>query len=392
MAWWFKDSPVPLPLVTTGTPIPSVAGGALPGILGQPGTQVLLGDHPLDTGTHLGGRLSAGCYFDPDCPFGVEAAYFGTSSHGNQQGMFTSGLPGSLNLAVPYFDVTGAAVNLHGVPGESIYVLPGPLVSATGAVVPGFFGLVTLNVSTRLQGAELNGLWNLLANPPDASTANYRLEALAGFRWLDVNETLDFDVQTLGQSSSPIKGVPASFFNTTDQFLSHNDFFGGRTGLRGESFWGPLSFRATTALSLGVMNESVAVSGTTQTSGGNLSYATKGTSKTTLLGGIFAQPSNIGSHTRARFAAVPEGNFNVGYYLFGRVRVSVGYNVLFLSTIARPGDQMNPAINSTLTGLAEASRASGGTTPASGPAQPAFNFSGSSFWAQGITVGLELRY
>jgi hypothetical protein len=31
-------------------------------------------------------------------------------------------------------------------------------------------------------------------------------------------------------------------------------------------------------------------------------------------------------------------------------------------------------------------------TPLTGPAQPAFHFTGSEYWAQGATFGLEFRY
>ncbi|HEV3262427.1 MAG TPA: hypothetical protein VG013_36585, partial [Gemmataceae bacterium] len=47
LLWWFKHSPVPVPLVTSAAP-----ADANPGALGQPGTQLLLGGTDVDTQEH----------------------------------------------------------------------------------------------------------------------------------------------------------------------------------------------------------------------------------------------------------------------------------------------------------------------------------------------------
>ncbi|MFO0927300.1 MAG: BBP7 family outer membrane beta-barrel protein [Gemmataceae bacterium] len=59
LLWWIKGAPLPIPLVSTGDPT-----AALPGVIGQPGTRVLLGNQEVDTSTRSGFRLNAGGYLD----------------------------------------------------------------------------------------------------------------------------------------------------------------------------------------------------------------------------------------------------------------------------------------------------------------------------------------
>jgi len=384
--WWFKNSPQPIPLVTSGSSPPSVlALNVLPGIVGQPGTAVVLGDTSPSLRGRWGGRATAGSWLDEDQGFGVEGGYLYLPNQVRQQVAATSGQPGSLNLAVPYFDATGAALNLHGVPGESVYVLPGPLVNAAGQVFPGFAGTFILTTSSQLQGAEFQGLWKLYQG------AGWRLDGLAGGRWLNLREGLLFTAETQGLPGG-LPGIAGSYFNTRDQFVTHNDFYGGRAGLRAVGNVGAFFAQATTTLALGSMHEATNVLGLTETNNGNLSYATGGTGGQVLPGGIFAQQSNLGRHATDRFALVPEVTACVGYEFLGVLRVFAGYNLIYASSVVRPGDQMDRVINSTLTGLADAARAAGPAPTATGPAQPGFVSHDSSFWAQGLSVGIELRY
>jgi len=71
----------------------------------------------------------------------------------------------------------------------------------------------------------------------------------------------------------------------------------------------------------------------------------------------------------SRFAVVPEVNLNVGYQFADWARAYVGYDFLYASDVAQPGEQINPA------GLIFA------------PVQPH-----TDFWAQGVNFGLEFRF
>jgi hypothetical protein len=128
---------------------------------------------------------------------------------------------------------------------------------------------------------------------------------------------------------------------------------------------------------MGDMHEVVKVSGATT--------ITDATGAHTSGGGLLAQGSNIGNYSRDRFALVPELGLNFGYQLTDCVRLFVGYNLLYVSTVARPGDQIDRTVNPT-----QIPRLGGaGLT---GPARPAFMFGGTDFYAQGLNLGVEFRW
>src|SRR5262245_29465506 len=62
LLWWLRK-PISPPLVTTGTP-------ASQGILGRPGTTVLLGSDSTEE-AHNGGRITGGTWFG-ECGWGIE--------------------------------------------------------------------------------------------------------------------------------------------------------------------------------------------------------------------------------------------------------------------------------------------------------------------------------
>lgn len=102
-------------------------------------------------------------------------------------------------------------------------------------------------------------------------------------------------------------------------------------------------------------------------------------------GGLLALPTNMGSYSRDKFAVVPELGINVGRQLTDHLRVYVGYNLLYWSSVVRPGDQIDFVVNPTQL-----------PTPAGpgvlvGPARPAFSFRDTDFWAQGVNLGVEFR-
>lgn len=376
LLWWFKDSPVQVPLITTGP-----FNGTSTAVLNQPGTQVILGGAPVDTPAHSGMRFTAGWWIDNNAPMGLEASYLRLFTRGQQQSAQTTGLPGAANLAVPYFDNNGAG-RASGTPGETIFVLPGPL-TFNGQVVPGFQGGFTLAVSNSLQGAEVNGLIR------GYRSESFRLDGQIGFRWLEFQEDLSFSGQTQGVPGGLFAG---QFYNFTDRFGTLNEFYGGQFGLRAEYVAGIVFVQCGAKIAVGDMQQRAVREGATQTSSGNLFFPTMGTSNITIPGGVFTQPNNIGSSTHGAFSSVGELTVKAGCQLGPFTRLFAGYSLLGISNVLRPGDQIDHVINSTRTGLAAASRDTAGGPAASGPAAPTFLFQEASFWAQGLSCGLELQF
>ena len=108
----------------------------------------------------------------------------------------------------------------------------------------------------------------------------------------------------------------------------------------------------------------------------------------TFAGGYFALPTNIGNASRTEFAVVPEVALNLGYQVMPSATIVFGYSFLYASSVVRPGNQMSRTINTTQsTAYTENPAAT-----LQGVAQPAFKFNDSSFWAQGVNLGLMIRF
>jgi hypothetical protein len=103
-------------------------------------------------------------------------------------------------------------------------------------------------------------------------------------------------------------------------------------------------------------------------------------------GGLLALNSNIGNHARDRFSFVPELTLTAGYNLLDHVRVFGGYNILGWTSVVRPGDQIDTGLDETRIPNFPSNQ-----TPLN-VARPAVPFKTSNFWAQGLNLGLEVRY
>jgi hypothetical protein len=108
-------------------------------------------------------------------------------------------------------------------------------------------------------------------------------------------------------------------------------------------------------------------------------------------GGLFAQGTNIGRQSRDVFAVIPEVQFNIGIDITRGLRVFAGYDAMFLSSVVRPGDQVDRSVNLTQAG-AGAPFNSYNAPPVVGQASPAPQFNQSSFWAHGVNFGIQLTY
>jgi len=360
LLWWFKKSPEPVPLVTTGNTAATVPPGSPPvGAIGGPTTQVLIGEHSIDSETHSGGRFMAGYWCDGAATAGFDGGYFFTGTRSVSQFVASNG---STFLAVPFRNaITGA---------EQIGPIDGLPTAGRGLVS----GADALTLASSLQGAELNADCNVTSCP------GYRLDVLAGFRWLRLREDLSF--ATLSTNAPQVAAdpllIPAAF-RTRDEFDAHNNFYGGQVGFRTEYNCGHIFFNGAGKIALGDMHETLAISGS--------STLATGRTTTAFAGGVFAQPTNIGRFTRDHFAAVPEATANVGYEFCPHARVFVGYTFLYASDVVRPGDQIDHTINPTRTAVA----VSEGITPV-GPLRPGSDLRGSDFWAQGVNAGLEFHF
>ena len=67
---------------------------------------------------------------------------------------------------------------------------------------------------------------------------------------------------------------------------------------------------------------------------------------------------------------------------------SIGYDLVYMSSVVRPGEQIDRSINPTQS----VAYTSDPLARLQGSAQPAFNYNTSSFWAQAVSIGVHIRY
>jgi hypothetical protein len=192
------------------------------------------------------------------------------------------------------------------------------------------------------------------------------VDLLGGWRHINLDDTL-----TVTEAFTAFGAAGPDFnFAGVDQFKAQNRFDGAQIGLDGELRYNRWSLGARGMVALGNVNERVNVQGFNVQNG------------VTTQGDLLTVPNgNIGVFERNRFAWAPEVNFKLGYQVTDHMRAFVGYDILYLSSVVRAGEQVNLAVDPTHLG--------GGATTA---AQPPFAFHSSDYWAQGLNFGLEFRY
>jgi hypothetical protein len=354
LLWWVRNGPLNTPLVTTGSPT-----DAVPGALGQPGTQVLFGDRPLNYGSLSGIRLSAG--YDLTNGFGLDAGYFALERSAVTFSAVSDG-NGNPLIARPVFNNQGPAENAY------LYALPG-----TAA------GSVSVSSQSRLQGGELNLTANVYQDPSMCFTV------FAGFRMVELDENLNVsgNVSPLMPGFLTFMGAaadPPNSYGDFDSFKIYNKFYGGQIGARFAWRRDAFDLGLVGKLALGSTQELFLVSGTS-------ALNNPGNPQVTNPGGLLVQPSNMGRFFHSNFGVIPEIGVNLGYWVTPHCRLAFGYNFLYWNSVARPGDQIDRTVSASQVARDPAF----GTNPG-GDLRPVFQARDSSFWAQGMTFGVEFQY
>jgi hypothetical protein len=346
LLWRVKQGPLPVPLLLSNPQDPDLS-------------RLRFGNTDLDYGNFSGGRLTVGGWCDDRAVFGIEARGF-LLAQGTTSNTFASRPQGAPFLGIPFFNTSTQQEDF----------LP---ISIPGA----FAGTLDVSSSTRLWGLESSLLFNLYRD------TRFSLDVLAGGRYLELRENL-----TINNSFAALPGFqvafggnffdPPNLVTTSDSFSTKNRYFGGQLGLRTEWHLGNFSASVTGKIALGDTREVSDVNGYTTLNSGLVP-------RQTLPGGIFALTSNIGRLGQDTFAVVPEVEVKLGYQLTSNLSVFVGYNFMYWSSLARPGDQINRFLNPGLIPSAN----DFGLIP--GPGPQAF-IRTTDFWAQGLNAGIEIRY
>jgi hypothetical protein len=342
LLWWLKGERTP-PLLTTSS-------AADFGILRAPTTRVLFGGNSdLNDQARSGARFTVGCM---DCGTGFELSGFFAAPRSTDLTVSSMNFP---VLGRPFFNVNSNQQF------SQLIALPG--VSVGNAVI---------NAPSEFWGAEANLRCNLCCSDC------YSVGALAGFRYLDLDESLKITENIQGLSTAP-PPFTNELITVFDRFATHNQFYGGQIGIDGRYVYGAWSVEGRFKLGLGATEQTINIDGGQRFQGptGTVAIA---------RGGLLALHSNIGHFSQSRFSVVPEVTLNVGYQLTPHLRTFIGYNFLEWTNVVRPGDQIDTSLN--------VSRIPNFPTnsPPSNSGHPLVPFRQSDFWAQGLIVGFELTF
>ncbi|HEX5269324.1 MAG TPA: BBP7 family outer membrane beta-barrel protein [Gemmataceae bacterium] len=364
---WVKPMRLNTPLITTGSP------GAPPGVdpttyhaagLGQPSTVVLFGDRNVDFGHINGIRASAGLFIDDDNRVSVEGTGFVQFAR-HQSYAASSDANGNPVIARPFFD---ALNNTETALPAGFPMGFAPLAST---------GSVSVDTRTELLGAEANARYDF--KPAE----RFHLQALAGFRYLRLSESLSIQdrVTTLEPgftfASNPLAaGDQLSDF---DKFSTTNQFYGGQVGM-GFGWSGKwVQVGGFGKIAVGATDQEVGITG-----GSTVHSSSLGTMSAPV--GLYAQPSNIGRHSRTEFDFVPEGGINFGVRLLPCLRLTCGYSFLYWNSVVRPGSQIDRVVNPQTIPSDQFFGVSGG------PVRPVFRFVDENYWVHTVNVGLTFHY
>ena len=86
----------------------------------------------------------------------------------------------------------------------------------------------------------------------------------------------------------------------------------------------------------------------------------------------------------------PEAKLQLGYDITHHIRVYAGYDFLYLTKVARPGDQMDHQVDLTQSPFFVGSAAAAASVGVS--TNPAQFFNTTDFWIQGVTAGLQINF
>ena len=338
--WWVRGAATP-PLVTTSPPGTSQTDA---GVL--PNATTLFGGDNVNTTGRSGGRFTLGYWFNNCSQMGVDATFLFLGAVTQEYFNNSNGDP---ILARPFFNTQTGEQDAN-------------LIAFPGIVT----GRVDVLATSRVNGGDVNLRRVMYA---DCWT---RFEVLAGYRYFSLAEGLNINTNTT--SIDPQSPVPVgTTFSIFDSFSTRNNFNGGQLGLNAQMINGCWTVDLLAKLAIGSTTQHVAINGGTTVTVPEVAPVNN-------TGGILALGSNIGSYQRSMFSVLPEFSGNLRYQMTPLWRLNLGYTLMLLTNVARPGDQIDTNLDPNQ------------FPPSLGGSQPTFTFHDTSLWLQGINFGIECNF
>ena len=368
IGWWTKGMDVPA-LVTTSRPGGSVNQA---GVLEA--ADILYGRQDILDDSRSGFRIRFGGYLGLYRRFGWEMEYFGLGDEGET---FEASSDGSGNpvLARPFFNINPRVAG-----GGALQ--PPPREDAELVAFPGVIsGTVTVASQSSVDSAAARLRWNFCCKkiacgnrcvgcgPPQGFK---RVDFTFGYRYFGLDDSIVITENLTSLQANP------SRFELFDQFETDNDFNGAEVGFVWEGGWRNFTLELLSRMAIGNVRQRVAINGQTTISPLNPPQ------EETFQGGLLAQRTNIGTYSRDEFGVLNELGLTLGCYLTPRLRATVGYTFVYLTPVVRAGDQIDRDVNPDLLPPE--------IEPFTGPDRPQFAFRETDIWANGINIGLDLRW
>lgn len=345
LLWFAKGQNSPV-LATTSDQ------GVLPAVGAAGVTNAFGGGDGIDAGILPGFRLSGGMYLDDCDKIGIGGRAYGIFSNANE---FNASSDGSTSLGIPFYNVALIP------PAEDAYLV-GFNIDPTTPVAAG-----SANIRSDLDMIGAEGSIHLLLG----RSKNHRFDMIGGYTFNKLKNSISVNTQSTNLFTGD--AIPdGTVFETNDLFAVENVFNGGHIGVLSSVVQSRVTLSTLTKVSFGNMRQTGAITGSTLQSGG-------GAPDATFAGGIFAQQSNIGTFSRDTFAFIPEVGVKLGYAIRPNMHFTVGYTLMMWSSVGMAGDQMDRSLD-----LTQVNGAAG--------ARPGHVFRDTTFWMQGVDLGLGWTY
>lgn len=335
---WWRDQRV-FPALVTTQPNDGVV----------PGATVLFGG-PVDESARPGGRLEFGLWLDPCQRTAVGARYLAVADATISPEYISSDLA---FIARPFVDVSTNPATATAFP------------VANAAAQPPTIGRLGLRTDSEIQAGDVFFFWTLRQSP----CASFGL--VAGYQFARIDEDLFIESFTQSGVAPATQSIAVS-----DLFDAQNEFHGGLFGLRGDYRCGQFGVELLGRFGFGNMRQSILISGSTTSTDASGAISTRAS-------GLLAQATtNGGLHEQDKFSFMNEAGVKLAFYPVERLKLSVGYSLMYWSSVVRPGLEIDTSIDGRLlTAL-----------PPANATRPAFAFDPTDYLVHGLNFGAELRF
>lgn len=343
LLWWGKGRTMPALVTTSPQGTPQASAGVLPA------AGILFGNGTVGNGLAAGARADFGFWFDDCETIGLGAKIWGLG--GDRQAMSVASPAGDPILARPFYNVVQGQQDAF-------------LVSYPGIIN----GNMNVETTSGMIGAEAYLRTSMM------SGRGYDLDLIGGYHFVRLDD--DLSVVSNSISVDPAGAVAVgTAIDVVDVFDAHNEFHGGEVGVVGEARRGCWTVTGLAKMSVGNMRQTMFIDGST-------TVTPPASAAVVSPGGLLAQPTNMGSYAQDKTAIIPEVGITLAYELRRWLRLSVGYNAIYLSRVAFSGDAIDTNVNPTQFG----------GNPLIGPPVPGFAFRDTDYWMHGLTLGATFTF